>query len=72
MIWIIRWICQFVFLYFEELKIYVDPYWGEIFRKTRRMSTALRHLFPIFSYNCEQLTKIRINNDGHVIEFLFK
>lgn len=59
---------------FEELKIYIyiDPYWGETFRKTRKMSTALRHLFPIFSYSCKQLTKIRINNDGHVIGFLFK
>ena len=62
----------FFFLFpFEESKIYVDPYWGGTFRK--KMSTALRRLFPIFSYNCKRLTKIRINNDGQrFIGFLNK
>lgn len=52
---------------------WIDPYWGmKRFEKHReRLSTALRHLFPIFSYNCKQLTKIRINNDGHVINRIF-
>lgn len=48
---------------------WIDPYWGmkRLEKHGERLSTALRHLFPIFSYNCKQLTKIRINNDGHVI-----